>query len=137
MSTLQLRTTRKYRAGWAASEDQWEDIGTVTRLTDPVEQFHPDDDPDDDGSSSRCFQIVQVSDVAEIDAYNEVHKPTPEERAAKDAALEKVQRALADTFSTSNCRHEHDCCGCWSYYAEAHHMRDGVWVIAIHGTMNI
>ena len=27
---------------------------------------------------------------------------------------DKLRQALTDTVSGSDCRHEHDCCGCWS-----------------------
>jgi hypothetical protein len=36
----------------------------------------------------------------------------------------EARQAIADTMTSSRCRHEFDCCGCISHYARAYPTRD-------------
>lgn len=54
----------------------------------------------------------------------------------KHADIEEQREALLDHFSGSNCRHEHDCCGCASRYASVRHVGRGRFTVRITVTFN-
>lgn len=85
---LWLRKTFRYRDGWARSEDTYAHMGEVKltprKLVQDQESF--------DGQAI----FTQTATVP------------------RGLDQKKVQRALVDTLGGSLCRHEHDCCGCFS-----------------------
>lgn len=48
----------------------------------------------------------------------------------------KIIDALRDTFSRCDCRHEHDCCGCASRYAEVRRVSRNRYVVKQSITYN-
>ena len=43
-------------------------------------------------------------------------------RAPSGLNLQQLMQGLRDTMSGSNCRHEHDCCGCASSHVSVSHL---------------
>lgn len=49
---------------------------------------------------------------------------------------ELVAKSLEDYLSVSNCRHEHDCCGCLSTWAEVKKVKRRTWSVKSHYSYN-
>ena len=109
-TTLSLRKTRRYVAGWA-HEDEWEDIGSF----DIVAKSDPDVDEYDACEGTRVVLFVEVD---------------------TDASPEQIRDALHASFSGSSCRHEYDCCGCWSTFATATHINHNLWRVETRSSRN-
>jgi hypothetical protein len=78
-------TTNRYAAGWRhLDEDKF--VATV-RLTQP-------------------HMIKRGMGYDEGDTY------TQYVRVPRNVSTVELRRALRDTLGGSNCKHEHDCCGC-------------------------
>lgn len=82
--TASIRLTHKYRDGWS-EEDEWQEAGEYEVLGSVGIE------PPSDGCAMSVLIIKNLT-------INE----------------EAVRVALMGTISGSHCRHEHDCCGCWS-----------------------
>ena len=111
---LSVRVTHKYASGWAYLDD-WESIGKFSVLSSGELSDH-----NGAGEGTTTVTIVEVSRNDRI----------------KDA---DVERALHHVFSQSSCQHEHDCCGCLSYYAQSVHQMnddDDYWVIVVKSYPN-
>jgi len=110
---LSLRCTNGYELGYA-SLDEWRDIGSAKLLAprnirSDYEYYTQD----------LTRRLIVSRDVA-----------------ARYSA-DEIQRAINDTLSHSGCRHEHDCCGCVSYYASAIRVRGREYLVKIHSTRNV
>lgn len=81
--SLSLRNTYCYASGWD-SLDEWEPIGEWRSLS------YRTSPPDDE----RGFYWTRRVQVRSADSHK------------------RIVRALYHTLRGSNCRHEHDCCGC-------------------------
>jgi hypothetical protein len=119
MQTLQIRTTGRYNLEYSHLDD-WREIGTVSEVTRSPRVFG------DDELGDSCTQYVIVK-VERGPGVND----------------DEVRRALKDTFSYSNCSHEHDCCGCWSHVAthatnlDAYEGDDQFWCVETHSYKNV
>ena len=89
-----IRTTHSYADGWRHL-DQDRFVGTV-KMTPAVQCEEPDGH--DEGGT-----YVQHA------------------RAPSGVSIEQLKQSLRDTMGGSNCRHEHDCCGCASYSVSVKH----------------
>ena len=103
------RITHGYADGWRHL-DQDRFVGTV-RMTPAVQCEEPDGH--DDGGS-----YVQYA------------------RAPSGVSLDLLKQALRDTMGGSNCRHEHDCCGCASRYVSVKHVGSRRLVIRTRVSFN-
>ena len=83
------RLTHKYRDGWSHLDSD-EFVATV-RLTAPKM-------------------------VEEGKGYDEGDTYVQYVRVPRSVNAKLLARALSDTMGGSNCRHEHDCCGCATRY---------------------
>lgn len=52
------------------------------------------------------------------------------------ATRKDIKQALEQTFTKSGCAHEHDCCGCRSFYASAKHVGRNVYRLTITSSRN-
>jgi len=103
------RITHGYADGWRHL-DKDEFVGTV-KMTPAVQTEAPKDY--DDGGA-----YVQYA------------------RAPSGVNLDLLKQALRDTMGGSNCRHEHDCCGCASRYVSVKHVGSRRLVIRTRVSFN-
>ena len=81
------RTSHKYRDGWRhLDNEQFVASVKVTPARTTEESFTKD--------------------------YSDGPKLVQFARAPSGVNIEQLKQALRDTMGGSNCRHEHDCCGC-------------------------
>ena len=108
-STLNLftRLTHQYQGGWSHLDDS-ELVGTVKQLA--VSHKRIPDDYDDGGSVK--FRIVAPSKLKGVN----------------------LSRAIADTHTYNNCRHDYDCCGC--QFSRAEVLRISPREYAVHVTFS-
>ena len=95
---LKRRLTNKY-VGTYQHEDEWEYIGRYTILSSERWRLECNEDPDPT-DPMKHFYTIKVEDV--LEGYT----------------IKDVEEAIKDSFSKIGCHHEHDCCGCRSYYAK-------------------
>ena len=110
MHTLNVykRLTHRFTLGWS-SEDQWGDAVTLKALPARLTM------ESDEGQSARYIQrLIAPSDQRKAD----------------------LSRAIADTMTSSRCRHEYDCCGCPSYYASVRRVSSREYVARISVSYN-
>lgn len=94
VTPLEKRNTHKYVGSWQ-HEDDWSTLGTMTVLQDSTIETEEDIcDP------WQRLVLLQINDDV-------------------TAPEEDIKRALRDTFTKAGCSHDHDCCGCRSYYGKA------------------
>ena len=60
--------------------------------------------------------------VEEAGGYDEGPTYVQYARAPAGVAIAELAQALRDTMGGSNCRHEHDCCGCAIRYVRVKHL---------------
>lgn len=84
--SLQIRETYRYNAGWEHL-DRHKYLGECRAVAATKER----------GNNEYWKNTVAVAVFQEC-----------------EATREEIETALMDTLSGSNCRHEHDCCGCVS-----------------------
>lgn len=114
-TALVRRVTHKY-VGTYRHEDEWEDLGRVYRVA-TGEPEYPEGDNLEDAYSQKLFVRVELCDGV-------------------DASERDIKRALQDVYTSSGCHHDYDCCGCRSYYADASHLRDDMWMVDIYSSRN-
>lgn len=113
---LQHRLSHKFRDGWS-SLDQWdEDVGTAHVLEHtPRTVDHYSVEGDSYAHSSFTVLVTSSGD-----------RPLPD-----------MEEVLQDSFGGSSCRHEYDCCGCWSYGVHnVERLDDSVWSFDISASRN-
>lgn len=109
---LSLRETRTY-VGTYQHLDRWLDIGSYKVLAEST----VDGDEDDYCEPQTTTMLVCV----------QTDEPQP---------VERVERALDDTFTQHDCHHEYDCCGCRSYRAQAVHLGAGHYKVTVGSSRN-
>jgi len=110
LANLYLRVTHKYADGWRHLDDD-QFVGTVKVLG--VTSATEGGDYDDGGTAS--FRVVAPSALRGAD----------------------LSRAIADTLGGgSNCRHEHDCCGCASTYATVRRVSNREYAVRLRTSFN-
>lgn len=107
--SVERRLTFAYRAAWVYL-DQHAYYGDARVIDTPVIDRH------DDGAFSKRMTIGFT--------------------AAEEVTSGMVCEALIDSLSGTNCTHEHDCCGCWHYSAEAEHVEGSVYAVVQHAARN-
>lgn len=112
VETLALRRTHGY-VGTYRHLDKWEDIGTIEMLSSATVNT----DEEDHCEPMRTTHHVIVD--------------------AQGMGNRMIVKALRDHFSVSGCAHEHDCCGCRSYYAGKIKRRTGdLWCVEVDSSRN-
>ena len=107
---LEIRKTHRYRDGWSY-EDEWEEIGE--------------------------FEVMARGEKAYDDeSYEEAFTQNLFVHVKSEASEEDIRRALQNTLSGSSCRHDYDCCGCYSYYAVASPLTRDYWLVKYSGSRN-
>jgi hypothetical protein len=125
---LAIRETHAYVAAYSHL-DEWQSIGGYHHVyTETLEET-------EDGSHTYAHYVA-----VELDRD---FQPNPLDFAdeAYSAYAGRVgyltRRALMDAFTASGCTHEHDCCGCASYYAEeVDHIAGNIWRIEQSACLN-
>jgi hypothetical protein len=110
---VSVRLTHQFADGWA-HEDEWRRVATFTVLP------------------ARLVEKPRAND--EAGTYI-VHVISPRPITSK-REMDRIRAALADTFSGSSCRHEHDCCGCKSTWARVVHNDRRRFVLRLRITRN-
>lgn len=116
--SLEIRKTHKYVGTWKHL-DQWETIGTAYELgSRDIKQ--PEGDEQDYCEPRRTLIHVKV-------------KPLEGE----SIPLQEIKRALRDAYTSHDCAHEYDCCGCRSYYVQDVRKRvDGTFCVTVDSSRN-
>jgi len=132
---LSLRLTHTY-VGTYAHLDKWAEIGTldVIGLQDWTIEAE-NEQGDCSNEPQRTVAFVRVTEAPELhEMWIEcAHDPRLDYSAW---ANRTVARALRDTYSRHGCAHEHDCCGCRSFSAEAERYSGDVWRVTINSSRN-
>ena len=102
------RLTHQYRDGWSG-EDQHQYIGRAKVL-----RYQRLADDGIDGKSHKTL-IIAPAALRGTDLSN----------------------AIADTMGGSNCRHEHDCCGCPTTYVDVRRISRREYSVQLHTYYNI
>lgn len=105
------RLTHKYRDGWA-HEDQWGNPITFKVLAPRMTEAPGEEEYDEGGT--HLYRVIG-------------HK-----RMDKQAQVD----ALRSYFNGSKCRHEHDCCGCATTYANVRPVGRGQFSVRVRLTFN-
>jgi hypothetical protein len=105
---LYERLSHKYRDGWRDLDDE-QYVGTAKVLA-----YRRVSDEGIDGNTY-ATRVVAPSALRGVDLSN----------------------AIADTLSGSRCRHEHDCCGCPSTYADVRRVSRREYAVSLHTTYNV
>lgn len=113
ITTLARKVTQDY-VGTFDHLDDWEDIGEVAVLSHSTMETDPDD---------MCEPWIETMLV----------RVRPE---APDTTEADIRAALQASFTRAGCHHEHDCCGCRSYRADAVHLKDADWMVTITSSRN-
>lgn len=92
ITPLEKRNTHKYVGSWQ-HEDDWETLGTMEVLQDNTIVT----DDEDICEPWQRMILLKINEDVKVDD-------------------DTIKRALRDTFTKAGCSHEHDCCGCRSYY---------------------
>lgn len=108
MQTLEIRKTRSYVGTWRHL-DEWEDVGE--------------------------FDVVGEWTTLQMDNAEESTERVKIVCVACDD-VELAVRALRDEFSSYGCSHDYDCCGCWSHYAEAFHLKEDRYAVIVNSRRN-
>jgi hypothetical protein len=120
MQPLELRLTHKY-VGTYQHEDEWKVVGDYGIMNSQKWVKVEDDEPDITEPETMYYWV----------------KVTPEFGVPQ----EEVRQALKDSFTSSGCHHEYDCCGCRSFYSETPELmsQDGdceVWKVKVNSWRN-
>lgn len=113
VTTLARKLTHKY-VGTFDHLDDWEDIGQAAILSRSVMETDAED---------ICEPWVETMLIR-------VDLDTPE------TPVVDIRAALHSSFTNAGCHHEHDCCGCRSFRAEAQHLKDADWMVTITSSRN-
>lgn len=105
---LYERFTHTYRDGWQEL-DEHKFVGTVKVL-----RYQRLADDGIDGKSHKTLVFAPA--------------------ALRDTDL---SYAIADTLGGSNCRHEHDCCGCATTYADVRRISRREYSVRLHTYYNV
>lgn len=103
------RRTHKYRDGWASLDD-W--------------------------SESHQFKMLGGCVVREGNGIDDEGAILHRVIGSKTVDQELQARALHDTLSGSNCRHDFDCCGCRSTWARVRRVKPGIFSVLITTSRN-
>jgi hypothetical protein len=103
-------TTDKYRDGWRGQLDRSVYVGTVKVLAGRTVREARDYD---DGGTA-LYRVVAPSALRSVD----------------------LRQAIRDTMGGSNCRHEHDCCGCASRHVRTRRVSPREYAVIIHTSYN-
>lgn len=115
MNTLQLRTTHIYADTWK-HEDKYDDIGEYSIVGKSTYIKIEEDGSTDITEPMKVIYLIAVQSEAE---------------------QQDIRRALAEMFTNVGCHHEHDCCGCRSYYAECTPKEyDGLYRVEVNSGRN-
>jgi hypothetical protein len=105
---LYERLSHKYRDGWRELDDE-QYVGTAKVLA-----YRLVNDDGIDGNT-HATRVIASSALRSVDLSN----------------------AIADTLGGSRCRHEHDCCGCPSTYANVRRVSRREYSVTLHTTYNV
>lgn len=117
---LSIRLTKKY-VGTYSHLDDWESIGSFKVLASNTVDHNTEDD---------CEE-PDVCEPQTTTAFVEVQAPGETE--------ERIRQALRETNTKAGCHHEHDCCGCRSYYVSdegIEHLKGAIWRVTITSSRN-
>lgn len=118
--SLEIRKTHKY-VGTYRHLDSWETIGRAYCLQQ--RKLERESNPDDEFDVCEPESVILLYKVEGFDGA----KLEPEQ----------VKRALQDLHNQRGCAHEHDCCGCRSYYAGEVLPEGGdLWSIKVSSSRN-
>ena len=67
-------------------------------------------------------KLTPSKTVREADGYDDGGTYVQHTRAPSGVNIKDLMQALRDTIGGSNCRHEHDCCGCASRSVRVKHL---------------
>lgn len=114
--TLAVRLTHGY-VGTYKHLDKWEDIGTIQVLTS--NELPPIEEEEGDASASSGHEIYAIV------------------RTFHDSTDREIAGALIDTYSSHDCAHDYDCCGCRSFSARnAKRVTGDLWRVEVWSWRN-
>lgn len=111
--TLGRNLTKLYDLGWASC-DEWQELGEAKLL--PPKNVRQNEE---EGTANWTQRVIVPRRVADS------HLPS------------EILEAIRDTLTSSRCTHEHDCCGCISYYATAERIGAREYLVSLHSSRNI
>jgi hypothetical protein len=111
--TLERNLTRKYALGWASC-DEWQELGEAKLL--PPNNVRQDEK---EGTANWTQRLIVSHRVADRHLQSE------------------ILEAINDTFTSSRCTHEYDCCGCISYHAWGQRVGAREYLINFYSSRNI
>ena len=135
---LNQRLTRGYVGSWQHL-DQWEKVAdmdeigqrelprTEEEMQDPCEPV-----------TREVFVVVTLpSDGKLQEEWEKLNGGVMKVDGYLDWIRHKIIRALHDTYTKHGCSHEHDCCGCWSYYVRnAKRVTGDLWRVVVFASRN-
>jgi hypothetical protein len=126
---IESRLSHSYVQGYAHL-DSWEGVCDA-RTSKSYVVAEPSDEEASDGGSTALLVVLTP---AELEAAKNTYR-----RVAGDRRLSFnrwMNRAIEESLSGGGCGHEYDCCGCASYYADAHRTKPREFSVVVRRSYN-
>ncbi|WP_274643992.1 hypothetical protein [Pseudomonas serbica] len=127
--SIESRLTSRYVQGYAHL-DNWERVCDARKSKSYMVAAPSDEEASDGGSTA----LLVVLTPAELDAAKNTYR-----RVAGNGRLSFTRwmnRAIEESLSGGGCGHEYDCCGCASYYADAHRTKPREFSVIVRLSYN-
>ena len=126
---IESRLTTRYVLGYAHLDD-WAQVCDARKTAPRVVAAPAEEEASDGGSSAHLVVLSPAGLVAARKTYRRV--------AGRNGVsfTNWMNRAIANSFSGGGCGHEYDCCGCASYYAEAHRTKRREFSVVVRQSFN-
>lgn len=127
--SIESRVTTRYVQGYAHLDD-WAKVCNARRSAPHVVAL-PDDEEASDGGSTAVLVVLSPADLAT--AKNNYRRVTAQN---KPTFTRWMTRAIEESMSGGGCGHDYDCCGCASYYADAHRTKPREFSVVVTRSYN-
>lgn len=128
---LPFRTSFDFSDGYAGEFDDWLTLCTASAFERRLVT--------DDGQGSRTYTQRVTLTPQELATAKRHYRRLANACGSRGllTLTDVLEMAIQDLFSVSYCRHEHDCCGCWSTYAHAVRVKSREFHVRLHATANL
>lgn len=126
---IEARLTTRYVQGYAHL-DNWVRVCDA-RITAPRVVALPDDEEASDGGAVARLVVLTPADLT---AARNAHRRSGGDKT--QSFTKWMNRAIEESLSGGGCGHEYDCCGCASFYADAHRIKPRVFSVVMRTSYN-
>jgi hypothetical protein len=127
--SIESRLTSRYVQGYAHL-DNWEQVCNARTSKSYVVAAPSDEEASDGGSTARLVVLTP----AELEAAKATYRRVVSN--GRPSFTKWMNRAIEESLSGGGCGHEYDCCGCASYYADAHRTKPREFSVIVRLSYN-